>query len=177
MNIERLTRLAELLEVPPSLRPPRTPQFSLRGWYSQGTGHTDEDTDSSCGTTACAVGLACLDSWFNAQGLHLSDDGFPSMGDGREDGWSVVEEFFDLHDGYTAHYLFSDESYIDKVTGARGIASRLDVAERIREVLQLGDVGVDAKWKAQAEESAAKWAAHRANRAALAVQAAGGTHA
>jgi len=139
MNIERLTRLAELLETPSTLRPLAVMDvgFDLTTWYREGPDYDDGiESYNECGTTACAVGHACLDVWFNAQGL-VRDGGIPQFEDNS--GWDAVAEFFEIDDGYTPGWLFLSDSY-------QGEATRFDVASRIREALALGDAGLQAKW-------------------------------
>lgn len=54
--VERLTRLAELVEKIP------VEEFEMSAWFKTGP---------SCGTIGCAAGWAALDPWFQDQGLRL----------------------------------------------------------------------------------------------------------
>ena len=97
MNRERLNHLITILE---NVAPAR---FDLNEW--------------KCGTTACAIGHACLDPELNRQGLYLErvagDWGAwtPSYGDSRS--WGAVQAFFDLNFSNTLH-LFAHDSYHDE---------------------------------------------------------------
>lgn len=110
MNIARLQRLITILQsVPPE-------QFDLGIW--------------KCGTTACAVGWACADPAFIAQGLRH----FPGVGPtydkpGREPNefythWRAVEEFFGLSD-VQAFRLFSSHSYAADRPVPQDVADRI----------------------------------------------------
>ncbi|MCY1464232.1 hypothetical protein D9M71_822310 [compost metagenome] len=71
--------------------------FDLDLWYDEGT----------CGTTACAVGWACLDPWFNDQGLMLNRDTIfedPQFGELRQ--WEAVCAFFGISQGQAEHLFF-----------------------------------------------------------------------
>lgn len=103
-----------------------------------------------CGTVACAVGHACLDPRFNAQGLWLTStvplpnytmDAAGTLcpepvylaGDGGHEylAWAAVEQFFDL--GYEeAAWLFRGGHY---PTGLETTAQ--DVIDRLRDQLDL----------------------------------------
>lgn len=119
MNIERLTKLAELLE---NLDTKKTKKkFNMESW--------------DCGTSACAVGHAMINSWFNKQGLMAAFataiDGMrcvPTYNDGTQ--WDAVKKFFEL-DLMDAHYLFMDDCYPRK-------ARPTTVAKRIRQFISEG---------------------------------------
>lgn len=90
--------------------------------------------DGFCGTSACAIGHACLDPRFNALGLTLrparNDMCWPDPefidGPFQHHGWPAVKVFFDLSEGQ-AHYLFLDERYQTGVrTTAKMVQERLD---------------------------------------------------
>lgn len=89
-----------------------------------------------CGTSACAVGHACLDPRFNALGLTLYWPELrrsmampvPDFIDGpfgyRD--WAAVKAFFDLSE-HQAHYLFLDDRYEAGVrTTAKMVQERVD---------------------------------------------------
>ena len=107
MNIERLERLSDLLFEHANDR-----QFSLDFW--------------DCGTTHCAVGLACLDPWFNEQGLVLNESTKSPMY-GKLDSWHAVEAFFELT-RVQSQYIFASFSYPIGVKPA-------DVMRRIDDML------------------------------------------
>jgi hypothetical protein len=116
MNRERLQQMVTMLRELPE------EQFDLADWQ--------------CGTTACAVGHACLHPWFNDQGLMLLveiGDDAPSPSYQGSFGWSAVEEFFDLSavDAEYLFYRFNYPNWGDFTTAA-------DVADRIE--LRLQDI-------------------------------------
>lgn len=117
MHVERLTKLAELLE---NLHPSK---FFIREWAS--------GSSNGCGYAACAVGTACLDPWFNEQGLKFDDPldtalavfseyeeamGVKNRTLGlmpvyvEDEGWDAVCMFFEIAPD-DADYLFSGERY------------------------------------------------------------------
>jgi len=88
------------------------PGFHLRAW--------------NCGTTACAVGHACLNPVFQKQGLRFGlRHGNPIYDE--YDSWYAVERFFGLSERQ-ATYLFYDEEYPDqgKDTTAAEVADRIE---------------------------------------------------
>lgn len=115
MNVERLNKLIELLETIPDA------DFDLRNWVGKYEGAQLVDNpkpdlilDGNCGTVACAVGWACLDPWFNSQGLKLDlppncVGSEPTYYCPNEDweyfGFSAVAAFFDIH-AFIAEELF-----------------------------------------------------------------------
>lgn len=109
MNRERLSQMVVMLR---GLPPDGPLGFDLGVW--------------NCGTAACAVGHACLDPVFIAQGLtwdsHYDD---PRYGD--ESSWYAVETFFDLT-GDEATYLFYSDEYPDSGlhTTAPQVADRIE---------------------------------------------------
>lgn len=125
MNIERLTKLAELLDKVAAANKP----FNLAVWINDPDSETSDPQHKAgeCGTVACAVGYAACDPWFNAQGLSLVG-GEPAI-TGVEEGWDSVELFFDLGEG-DARYLFCSSRY-----GTGPDTSPSQVAARIREFI------------------------------------------
>lgn len=151
-HIERLQRLADLLG---NLKPTQELAFNLGTWVSPEALEDPTLYDSMmeeielegdcpsildvlersspglpegfCGTTACAVGHACLDPWFNGQGLHLVADSEPFyQGFG---GWLAVSTFFGLT-GSEANRLFMACNY---ETGTQTTAAQ--VRDRILELI------------------------------------------
>lgn len=111
MNRERLQHLITILEkVQPDM-------LKMGGWFARLT---------PCGTAACAVGHACLDPDFQAQGLSPFFGGPKYAGDM---GWDAVEGFFDLGP-LGAEHLFDEDSYSRRIP-----VTPADVIERIREML------------------------------------------
>jgi hypothetical protein len=103
MHKERLEQMVTMLRgLPPE-------KFDISDWH--------------CGTTACAVGHACVSPVFNEQGLELSVWDGPKFGE--FDGWSAVREFFELNT-VDANYLFDMDKYIQGPLTLAG-----DVADRI----------------------------------------------
>lgn len=88
-----------------------------------------------CGFAACAVGHACLDPRFNAQGLVLSGkehwmSGLPTYKGNQS--WWAVQDFFDIQPTL-AHELFDPFFYDDVEDGAITAAH---VADRIAAMLR-----------------------------------------
>ena len=102
MNRVRLVKMADLMHrvqarIDAGELQPR--QFDMRGWQME----------LNCGTAACAVGFACLDPWFNEQGLAFNARGVtPQYGDLLH--WAAVTAFFDI-DMYDANTLFDSGAY------------------------------------------------------------------
>ena len=140
MNIERLTKLAELLDKVVEERKP----FNLYCWTdeidrSQGEGvfksiasasdMTEEELSKhECGTVACAVGHACLDSWFNEQGLILDLDGQPKFENNQS--WDAVAAFFEIGIEL-AIFLFDHGNYEEETE-----TTAAEVAYRIRALIE-----------------------------------------
>lgn len=110
MNVEALERLANVVL-------PQVPDenFDLKGW--------------ECGTVKCAVGWACVDPWFNDQGLYFKPDYDEDLIPVYKDktNWKAIKEFFNI-DLDTSLYLFSEDTY-------KTSPSKQDVINRINEVL------------------------------------------
>ena len=138
MNTTRLLVLANFLDAVPAEK------FHLGNWrdtvmtieadtsppYMLLRKELDDDRllDHACGTTACAVGWACVIPAFKEQGLHWDGDIAFIHGDVHEVGWDAAEEFFGL-DSTESGKLFRYSSY------ERGNNGPRDVAARIREMV------------------------------------------
>lgn len=136
MNKRRLLKLAELLESDAKKR--KGIKFDLTEWGTI----NDPKAPISCGTTACAMGLAALSGAFAGEGLkyslshhgtlYISLGGKAGYADG---GFSSAATLFEIS-GPEADWLFDYPSYagafgvMPKVTGAAG--ERM-VAKRIRD--------------------------------------------
>ena len=116
MNRERLQQMVTMLRELPATN---HIGFDLGDWY--------------CGTTACAVGHACLDPVFREQGLTLRQD-FDGVCPvfGVHDGWDAVEMFFELSTA-EAENLFYRPTYPEY--GANTTPAH--VADRIEELLAI----------------------------------------
>jgi hypothetical protein len=140
MHIERLTKLAELMEtIQKDMN--KVAHFDLGNWigrYSisnkvyailrdENSHKFTTDLIVECGTTACACGYAGMDPWFREQGLKLDQDACMSYKNFI--GWSAVQFFFDISEDH-AEFLFSEDKYnsFDYPGGAKPA----DVAFRIR---------------------------------------------
>ena len=135
MNKRRLLKLADLLEA--DAKNKNGVKFDLGGW-----GHSigrEAPVSVSCGTTACAMGLAVLSGAFEKDGLRNNFGPearsiVPELiATGRRRkrlcGFEAVDALFDLTDKQSS-WLFIDESYPpSKRAGARGERA---VAKRIR---------------------------------------------
>lgn len=144
MNIVALRRMAELLhqvqaEIDKGV--PNKGAFDLSTWIdTESMELFDKLMDTqpedryktvlhTCGTSACAIGYALLDPWFNAQGFKPDRIGPAWVGPMFQEltQWPAVLRFFQLND-LQAHHLFSPNAY------AGGIYGKVDperVAERI----------------------------------------------
>jgi hypothetical protein len=116
MHVERLTKLAELLDRVEAEKKP----FDIWFWYTPNTNHP-------CGFAACAVGHAMVDPWFISQGLtkNYEHNNGPHYNDKYE--MEAVQEFFSLS-STDADTLFAAECYDYDPTAA-------DVAAKIRQYL------------------------------------------
>lgn len=105
MNVERLNKLIELLETIPDA------DFDLRNWIGKYNGvqmidyvKPDLSFEGDCGTVACAIGWACLDPWFNSQGLKLDDS--PTLRTSEPIYYCPVDEF--KYHSFSAVGMFFD---------------------------------------------------------------------
>jgi hypothetical protein len=130
----RLLKLADMLEEDAKNRKGIKFDLDVVAKKSDGDEFLPEEVPTvSCGTTACAVGLACVSGAFKRSGLTYRIDGFGLMPflDKSEtiSGWKAVDVFFDLTERESS-FLFIPEYYpFDKRTGAKG---ERYVAKRIR---------------------------------------------
>jgi len=136
MNIERLERLAQILDG--YVKDSSGRKFDLGGgWATPRTRRVGFlwRKQIECGTTACAVGLACLSGQFAADGLCylINDDGQLLPMYDEVNNWEAVEQFFGLS-RKQAHRLFYEGSYAVS-TGPR---AALAVARRIRNTIRRG---------------------------------------
>jgi hypothetical protein len=116
MNRERLQQMVTMLR---GLPPESEVAFNLETW--------------NCGTSACAVGHACLNPVFKNQGLQWDDILFDPVYEGSY-GWLAVERFFDISEGRAEH-LFADWRH---PTGGETTAN--EVADRIELFLKEAEV-------------------------------------
>lgn len=131
MNKDRLIRLAALLLRNATNK--KGVKFDLQDWGSSTDGHKKLD----CGTTACAVGLACISGEFEKDGLTINMDlaienNVINPRYKENWGWSAVIDFFSI-DSPTAEKLFMSSKYPQ---GQRkGAAGEIAVANRILETV------------------------------------------
>ena len=141
MNKKRLLKLADLLEA--DANNPNGLKFDMGTW-GESSGETAE---ISCGTRACAMGLAALSGAFKRQGLHYEITGDPYStatfidinfkDEVYSDGMESAEKLFGITD-QESEFLFDDNSYPQRYkTGKR---AELYVAKRIRDFVA-GKVG------------------------------------
>ena len=120
--------------------------FNMMSWFDQVTFGPGDDV---CGTTACAVGCAAQDPWFNERGLTLEKN--PNY-KGKD--IMVTLTFLDLHhfDAVMAFYglneqevdyLFTNEAYED----ADIKPTRVAVIARIQDFILRGMPGEDDCWE------------------------------
>jgi len=129
MNVKRLERLAKLLDQQTDSCPIK---FNLASW-----GTYKKIEDNICGTAACAVGLACFNEDFNAEGLgfknHWAGNGQIVPTFNGSNGWSAVSEFFGITKEAAAHLFHQNHYESRRVVGVSGAAM---VAARIREEIK-----------------------------------------
>jgi hypothetical protein len=140
MHSDRLLKLAELLEA--DAANPVGIQFDLGVW---GEADSDQPVSLSCGTQACAMGLAVLSGAFEQYGL-LNGANVPYLiipemvaipGFTNPVGFAAAERLFGiLYDD--AVRLFSPDYYAGVTVGAEG---ELVVASRIREFVADNQAG------------------------------------
>lgn len=131
MNIDRLKHLAHILDKAHEQK--LVDHFYLGHWYDgmdyTDPGSTNNFTGKHCGTSACALGLACLDPEFKAQGLHLDYEWDPSYEDNYS--YGAGAEFFGISQE-DSYYLFDPDQY----EGLHAIRiTPAMVAERVRELI------------------------------------------
>ena len=114
MHRERLEQMVVMLR---GLPPDGAVGFDLEKWH--------------CGTTACAVGHACVTAAFTNQGLGLRGNARGKMmpAFAGEVEWDAVCEFFEIGDG-NAEHLFAANRYI-----SGGNTAPAEVADRIESFL------------------------------------------
>lgn len=137
MNKRRLLKLADLLKTNAKNR--KGAKFDLNRW---GKVSSDDDL-MSCGTTACAAGLAAISGAFKRSGLGYKlvprfDSGYNITitlngkcrdHSGRVGSYHSIQEFFALSED-EADFIFLKTSYEWSTKGAEGERA---VAKRIRD--------------------------------------------
>jgi len=135
MKKQRLLKLADLLEADAANR--KGIKFDLGLWGS--IDRLDDEVSVSCGTTACAMGLAVVSGAFKRAGLingaFTKDIIFPEMKGSGLGGIQAAAELFDIEVG-EASYLFFDTEY--PYEKRRGAAGERYVAKRIRKFVADG---------------------------------------
>ena len=153
MNIERLTKLAELLDtVPPD-------RFNMDYWGLTPRGGPEELNIVECGTSACALGWACSIPEFRAAGLRLRKhstsiryDHFSPEFKARSEAYPAMEvikeaflagaAFFDIT-LEESEWLFLPRRYeppgFDQDEDPPLVITPADVAARIRTLIAQGD--------------------------------------
>lgn len=145
MHKDRLLKLADLLEA--DAANPKGLKFDLGSWVAPADRWSFEQKPDaatipiSCGTSACAMGLAVLSGAFAEYGLTsaiIEREGpeagkfnyllFPQLG--HATGFEAAEVLFAINDG-DSRYLFDPDFYsADRHVGAE---AERDVAARIRD--------------------------------------------
>lgn len=131
MNQQRLRLLAARLR-----EPDVEPKFDLVSWCSAEFRREPKDVNTAvrnrlktkCGTTACAIGYACLMPAFQTEGLGFYYDAVFEELTPRYGGmvsWDAVERFFEISEPQ-AHQLFAISSYPSALTTAADVANRID---------------------------------------------------
>lgn len=123
MNIDRLLKLADHLDKIYKTRKTRKRKFDISSWFNRRVSRQG----GTCGTSACALGEACLLPSFRKQGLRL--DGEHPYFDGNYN-FRAGMVFFDLTELESSH-LFSGGEY----DMPQGKINAKHVATRIRETV------------------------------------------
>lgn len=127
MNKRRLLKLADLLEA--DAKNKKGVQFDLMMWGQV----EDPRKPLSCGTTACAMGLAAVSGAFKKQGLsyevQLNGCLYISCNE-IGGGFNSASELFSISSS-EAHWLFDYPSYGENAIGTGAQGERM-VATRIR---------------------------------------------
>jgi hypothetical protein len=127
VNKQRLLKLADLLET--DAKNKNGVKFDLTTWGQV----SDSTKPVSCGTSACAMGLAALSGAFKKQGLQyeVGGTGYLHVGiNGEWGGFYAAQKLFDIS-GDEAEWLFDVDGYgAAEVTGAKG---EHNVAKRLRD--------------------------------------------
>ena len=105
-DIERLKHLSDILK---NVKPKN---FDLSNWH--------------CGTTACAVGHACMDPVFNKQGLRfLKSYPYTPTYKGIYS-WGAVEEFFGLSEEQAEHLFAAGEYSMEDWGNPEAVRERIE---------------------------------------------------
>lgn len=143
MNKKRLLKLADLLEA--DAENPTGVKFDLCSWGEREglpRNRIPKTVPVDCGTTACAVGLACISGAFKKDGLSYKLTSFnngggnnfsPRFGQYKE--MEAVRQFFEI-DSDQSYHLFVHWYYPRALT--TGAAGEREVAKRIREMVANG---------------------------------------
>jgi hypothetical protein len=130
MNKRRLLKLADLLDA--DAKNKKGIQFDMRSW-----GEVDDpENPISCGTQACAMGLAALSGAFKRAGLE-ADIEF-GMVDFRwkrryTDGFSAARKLFEIDD-FEAEMLFG----LHRIMPREGAEAERAKAKQIRKFVKTG---------------------------------------
>lgn len=166
IKTERLSRLATLLEESAAAK--LNLEFNLRDWSNTETreetvrtgflGLFKETREVRCNTAACAVGLACLSGEFKNDGLDFtqySNNISPIYL--NKTNWGAVEKFFGLSRSQ-ATKLFDSRAYDGPIYGRD---AELEVAERIRALVDKSKAASKAKAKKAAATKAKRVSSSR----------------
>lgn len=134
MNKRRLLKLAGLLERDAKRK--TGIQFDLNTWGDV----SNPEKPVSCGTQACAMGLAALSGEFKRAGLKASVNGYGGVefnwnGRNTGDGILVAQRLFDISDD-DASQLF----YASRYRTTEGAVAERAVAKRIRALVAGEDI-------------------------------------
>ncbi len=124
MNKKRLLKLADLLEA--DAKNKKGIKFDLGLFGEVG----DQGNPLSCGTTACALGLAALSGAFKRQGMsfEIEEEGCLVPKFGKATDFKAGAKLFDIEQ-QTSVWLFHPAYYFGPTEGAAGERA---VAKRIR---------------------------------------------
>lgn len=123
MHKRRLLKLADLLEA--DAKNKKGIKFDLGTWGTIG----DEEKPLSCGTTACAMGLAAVSGAFSRQGLKHDPDYYRITflwKGSRIDGLPAAQKLFDISMRQAEEFFLPNGDHpIDGAKAEKALAQRI----------------------------------------------------
>jgi hypothetical protein len=122
MNKRRLLKLADLLEA--DAKNKKGVRFHMHGWGYV----TDPENPISCGTKACAMGLAAISGTFKRAGLtpHLEESSIRFRWKGRKiDGFTAAEKLFGISPEASDYFFAPSDEIVEGAADERRLARRI----------------------------------------------------
>lgn len=107
-RLEQVIRVLEEIEVKVNDDDPSV-NFDMSHWCEFYTFASANGKQHDCGTSACAIGWAAQDEWFNNRGLRLDDD-IPQYYTGSPHGsiWRELSNFFRISQDHVTDLFTGD---------------------------------------------------------------------